>query len=162
MFNIITKGLSIAPLSIAHFRWGWDSNPWDLLMLQFLLPPHRYNLPMISLRSKNPPDALRGFNTYANRSRIFFINPMLSTSSDMINAGYHTSFRLATKSGYICRRRVSRGPIGSSAHFTMGLTLSPRSWVAMILSSTLNPSLVCTQCSMWTSFDHIFHHYWTP
>jgi hypothetical protein len=80
----------------------------------------------------------------------------------MINTGYHTSFRLATKSGYICRRSISQGPIGSSAHFAMGLTLSPRLWVAMLLSSTLHPSLACTQCSMWTSFDHIFHHYWTP
>jgi hypothetical protein len=53
-------------------------------------------------------------------------------------------------------------PFGSFAHFATGLTLSPRIWVAMILSSTLHPSLTCTQCSMWTSFDHIFHHYWTP
>jgi hypothetical protein len=33
-------------------------------------------------------------------------------------------------------------------HFAMDLTLSPRLWVAMILSSTLRPSLACTQRSM--------------
>ena len=83
-------------------------------------------------------------------------------NSAMINTGYHTSFRLVTKSGYISRRSVSRGPIGSFAHFAMGLTLSPRLWVTMLLSSTLPPSLACTHFSMWTSFGHIFHHYWTP
>jgi hypothetical protein len=38
----------------------------------------------------------------------------------MINTGYRTSFRLETKSGYICRRSVLQGPIGSSAHFHYG------------------------------------------
>jgi hypothetical protein len=161
MFNTVTTGISIAPLIIAHFRWGWDSNLWDPLMLHFLLPPHIHTLPMISLRLEKPLDSLSGFNTSANRSRSFFINPMLSTSNAMINTGYHTSFRLAKNSSYIYRRSVSQGPIRSSNHFAMGLTLSPRSWVAMILSSTLHPSLAYTQCSMWTSFDHIFHHYWT-
>jgi hypothetical protein len=116
---------------------------------------------MISLRSKNPPDSLSGFSTSANRFRRFCRSPMLSTRSTMINTRYHTSFKLATKSSYICRRSVSQGPIEISTHFAMGLTLSPRLWVEMILSSTLHPSLVYTQCSMWTSFDHIFHHYWT-
>jgi hypothetical protein len=60
----------------------------------------------------------------------------------MINTGYHTSFRLATNFGYICRRSISSGPIESFAHFVMGLTLSPRLWVEIILSSTLHPSLV--------------------
>jgi hypothetical protein len=162
MFNTVTTGLYIAPPAIAHFRWGWDSNPWDPLMLHFLLPPHRQTLPMISLRSTKPPDSLSGFSTSANSCRRFCRNPMLSTSSAMINTGYHTSFRLATKSGYICRRSVSQGPIESSTHFAMGLTLSPRLWVTMLLSSTLHPSLAYTQCLMWASFDHIFHHYWTP
>jgi hypothetical protein len=162
MFNTVTTGLSIAPPTIAHFRWGWDSNPWVPLMLHYLLPPHRQTLPMFSLRLTKPPDSLSGFNTSTNRSRRFCRNPMLSTSNTMINTGYRTSFRLETKSGYICRRSVSQGPIRSSTHFSMGLTLSPRLWVAMLLSSTLHPSLACTQCSMWTSFGHIFHHYWTP
>jgi hypothetical protein len=129
--------------------------------MYFLLPPHKHTLPLISLQSTKPPDSLTGFNTSANRSRRFCRNPMLSTSSAMINIGYHTSFRLATKSGYICRRSVSLGPIRSFAHFVMGLTLSPRLWVAMLLSSTFHPSLVYIQYSMWTSFGHILHHYWT-
>jgi hypothetical protein len=131
-------------------------------MLHFLFPPHRHTLPMISLRSKNPPNSLSRFNTSSNRSRRFFRNLMLSTSIAMINTGSHTSFRLATKFGYICRRSFSSGPIGSFTHLVMGLTLSPRMWEAMLLSSTLHPSLVCIQYSTWTSFDHIFHHYWTP
>jgi hypothetical protein len=114
MFNTVTTGLSIAPPTIAHFRWGWDSNPWVPLMLHYLFPPHRQTLPMFSLRPTKPPDSLSGFNTSANRSRRFCRNPMLSTSNAMINTGYHTSFRLETKSGYICRRSISQGPIGSS------------------------------------------------
>jgi hypothetical protein len=80
MFNTVTTGLSIAPPTIAHFRWGWDSNPWVPLMLHYLLPPHRQTLPMFSLRPTKPPDSLSGFNTSANRSRRFCRNPMLSTS----------------------------------------------------------------------------------
>jgi hypothetical protein len=131
-------------------------------MLHYLLPLHKQTLPMFSLRPTKPPDSLSGFSTSANRSKRFCRNPMLSTRSAMINTGYRTSFRLATKSGYICRRSVSQGPIESSTHFSMGLTLSPRLWVAILLSSTLHPSLAYTQFSMWTSFGHIFHHYWTP
>jgi hypothetical protein len=77
----------------------------------------------------------------------------------MINTGYHISFRLVTKSGYICRRSISLGPIGSFAHFIMVLTLSPRLWVVILLSSTFHPSLVCIQYLIWTSFGHIFPHY---
>jgi hypothetical protein len=148
MFNTTTKGLSIDPPAIAHFRWGWDSNPWVPLMLHYLLQPHMQNLPMFSLRPKNTPDSLSGFNTSADRSMIFCRNPMLSTSSAMINTRYRTSFRWETRFGYICRKIALHGPIGSSTHFAMGLTLSPRLWVAMLLSSTRHPSLACTQCSM--------------
>jgi hypothetical protein len=131
-------------------------------MLHFLLPPHRQTLPLMSLRSTKPSDSLSRFNTSTNRSRRFYRNPMLSTNNPMINTRYHTSFRLATKSSYICRRSVSPGSIRSFTHFIMGLTLSPRLWVEMILSSTLHPSLVCIQSSTWNSFDHILHHYWIP
>jgi hypothetical protein len=65
-----TTWLSIAPLTIAHFRWGWDSNPWAPLMLHYLLQPHRKNLPMFSMRLTKPPNSLRGFNTSTNRSVI--------------------------------------------------------------------------------------------
>jgi hypothetical protein len=131
-------------------------------MLNFPLPLHRQTLHMISLQSTKPPDSLSRFNTSSNRSRKFCRNPMITTGSAMINRGYHTSFRLVNNFGYICRRIVSRGPIGSFTHFVMGLTLSPRLWVAICLRSTLHPSLACIQCSIWTSFVHIFHHYWTP
>jgi hypothetical protein len=131
-------------------------------MLHYLLQPHRQTVPMFNLRPENPPDSLSRFNTYANRSMIFCRNIMLSTSNTMINTGYHTSFRLETNSGYISRSNILQGPIGNYSHFSMGLRLSPRLWVVMILSSTLHPSLASTQCLMWTSFGHIFHHYWTP
>ena len=131
-------------------------------MLDYLLPLHRQTLPMFIPRSKNPPDSLSRFRTSANKSKRFCKNPILTTSNAMINIGYHTSFRLTKKHGYICRRSVSSGPIGIFTHFIIGLTLSPRLWVAIILSSTLHPSLVCIQYSIWTSFSHIFHHYWTP
>jgi hypothetical protein len=161
MSNILTTRLSIVTPTISHFRWVWASNPWDPLMLHFLLPLHRKKLPLISLRSTKPLYSLRGFNTSTNRSNIFCRNPMLSTRNTMINIGYHTNFKLATKSGYICRRSSSLGPIRSFTHFFMGFTLSPRLWVEMLWSSTLHPSLVCIQYSMWTSFSHIFHHYLT-
>jgi hypothetical protein len=131
-------------------------------MLHYLLQPHKKNLPMFSLRLTKTLDSLSGFNTSANRSMTFCRKPMLSTSSAMINTRCHISFRWETRSSYICRNNTLLGPIRSSSHFAMGLTLSPRLWVAMILSSTLHPSLACTQCSIWTSFDHIFHHYCTP
>jgi len=131
-------------------------------MLHYLLQPHKQNFSMFNLRPTKPPDSLSGFNTSTNMSMRFCRKPMLSTSNAMINIGYRISFRWETRFGYICRKSALQGPIGSSAHFAMGLTLSPRLWVAMLLRSTLHPSLACTQCSMWTSFDHIFHHYWTP
>jgi hypothetical protein len=84
MSNTVTTGLSIVPLAIAHFRRVWDSNPWDPWMLHFLLPPHKQNLPLISLRSTKPPDSLSGFSTSSNTSRRFCRNTMLSTSSTMI------------------------------------------------------------------------------
>jgi hypothetical protein len=114
------------------------------------------------VRLTKPLDSLSRFNKSTNRSMRFYKNPLLSTSNAMINTRYHTNFRWDTSFGYICRKSASQGPIESSVHFSMGLTLSLRMWVKMILSSTFPHSLACTQCSMWTSFGHIFHHYWTP
>jgi hypothetical protein len=127
--------------TIAHFRWGWDSNPWVPLMLHYLLQPHRKNLPMFSLRPTKPPDSLSGFNTSTNRSMRFCRNPMLSTSNAMINTGYHTSFRWETRSGYICRKSPYRAPSKAPSHFSMGLTLSPRLWVTMIFELNTPPFL---------------------
>jgi hypothetical protein len=162
MVSTTTTGLSIAPPTIAHFRWGWDSNPWVPLMLHYLLQPHRQNLPMFSLRPTKPLDSLSIFNTSTNRPMRFCRKLMLSISSAMINTEYRTSFRREIRSGYIFRQNALQGPIETFVHFSMGLTLSPRLWETMLLSSTLPPSLVCTQCSMWTSSGHIFNHYWTP
>jgi hypothetical protein len=131
-------------------------------MLHYLLQPHRKNLSMFTLRTTKPPDSFIGFNTSSNMSTRFCRKPMLSTSNTMINTRYSTSFGWETMSSYICIKSVLQGPIGISTHFAMGLTLSPRLWVVILLSSTLHPSLACTQCSMWTSLNHIFHHYWTP
>jgi hypothetical protein len=144
MFNTVTIVLYVAPPAIAHFRWGWDSNPWVPLMLHYLLQPHKHNLPMFSLRPTKPPDSLSGFSTSTNRSMRFCIKPMLTTSNNMINTRYCTSFRWETRSGYICIKRALQGPIGNSTHFVMVLKLSPRLWVAMLLSSTLHPSLAYT------------------
>jgi len=131
-------------------------------MLHFLLQPERNNIPMFKLRLTKTLDSLSGFITSTNRSTIFCRKPMLITRSAIINTRYHTSFRWETRSSYIYRKNALQVPIGRSSHFAMGLTLSPRMWVAMLLSSTLHPYLACTCCSMWTSFNHIFHHYWTP
>jgi hypothetical protein len=131
-------------------------------MLQYHLQPHKQTLPMFIMRSTKPLDSLSIFSTSTNRSMIICRKPMLSTSNFVINTGYCTNFRLETMSGYICRKSILQDPIGIFSHFSMGLTPSPRLWVAMILSSTLHPSLACTQCSMWTSFSHIFYPYWTP
>jgi hypothetical protein len=76
--------------------------------------------------------------------------------------GCHISFRWATKFGCTCRKNTLQDPTGSFAHFIMGRTPSPRLWGIINLSSTFLLSLACTQCSMWISFGHISHHYWTP
>jgi hypothetical protein len=117
-------------------------------MLHYLLQLDRQILPMFILRMTKPPDSLSGFSTSANMSMIFCRNPMLSTSNAMINTGYSISFKSETRSGYICRKNTLQGSIKSSVHFVMGLTLSPRLWVKIFLSSTLPlpwlaPSVQC-------------------
>jgi hypothetical protein len=59
---------------------------------------------------------------------------MPSTSNDMISIGFHTSFRLVTKYGCICKRDVSHTPIRILDHSNMVLTPSLRLWVRMILN----------------------------
>jgi hypothetical protein len=71
-------------------------------------------------------------------------------------------FQVGEKFGCTCRKNALQGPIRSFSHSGMGHTPSPRLWVTMILCSTFPLSLACTQSSMWLSFDHISHHYWTP
>jgi hypothetical protein len=81
---------------------------------------------MFSLRPTKPPDSLSGFNTSTNRSMRFCRNPMLSTRSTMINTGTTPVSGGRQGLGYICRKSTLQGPIRSSSHFAMGLTLSPR------------------------------------
>jgi hypothetical protein len=108
-------------------------------MFDYPLKPQKNTLPMFSLRPKKPPNSSSEFSTSSNRSMRFCRNPMISTSSAMIKIGYHTSFKWDTRSSYICKKSVLQSPIESSAHFTMGLTLSPRPWVSILLRSTLHP-----------------------
>jgi hypothetical protein len=127
-------------------------------MLHCPLGSPRKTRRMLQLQLTKPPGSLSGSGTSANRFRIFYKSPMPSTSNAMINIRCHTSFRWETKFGCTCRKNALSGLIGSF----VGLTPLTRLWVTILLSSTCPPSLACTQCSMWTSFDLIFHHYWIP
>jgi hypothetical protein len=131
-------------------------------MLQFPLRSPRLTPILLKLRLTKPPDSLRGSSTSTNRFRISYKSLMTSTSSGMINIEFHISFRWATKFGCTCKKNALQDPIGSFAHSIMGRTPSPRLWGIMILRSTFLLSLACTQCSTWTSFGLISHHYWTP
>ena len=117
---------------------------------------------MPTQRLTKPPDSLKRFNTFNNRSMIFCRNPMPSTSSAMINIGFHTNSKWATMFGCICRKITSQDPIGSFVHFTMGLTPSPRIWMRMILNWVFplpwrTPSIQCGPPSpiLFTIVGHI-------
>jgi hypothetical protein len=144
------------------FRWGWDFNHWVTWMLHYPLRPPRQTCRMLQLELTNPPSSLRRSSTSGNRFKIFYRSPMLSTSSAMINMGCQTSFRWETKFGFTCKKNALQGLIGTFFHSFMDPIPSPRLWVTMLLSSTFPHSLAYTQYSMWTSFDLISHHYWTP
>jgi hypothetical protein len=144
------------------FQVGLGFQPLGPMDVALPLAATQEDSSMLQLKLTKPPSSLRRSNTSTNRFNIFYRSPMPSTSSAMINTGCHTSFRWETKFGCTCRKNALQGLIRSFIHSIMDLTPSPRLWVTMLLSSTFPPSLACTQCSMWTSFDHIFHHYWTP
>jgi hypothetical protein len=131
-------------------------------MLHFPLRSPRPTPLLLQLRLTKPPSSLRGSNTSTNRFRISYRSPMTSTSSAMINIGFHISFRWVTKFGCTCRKNALQDPIRSFTHSVMGHTPSPRLWGIILLRSTFLLSLACTQCSTWTSFGLISHHYWTP
>jgi hypothetical protein len=114
---------------------------------------------LLQLKLKKPPGSLRGSNTSTNRFRISYGSPMTSTRNAMINIKFHISFRWATKFGCTCRKNTLQDPIGSFTHSVMGHTPSPRLWGIMHFDSTFLLSLACTQCSTWTSFGLISHHY---
>ena len=91
---------------------------------------------------------IAAFNTSSNRSMIYWSEVMLSTSNAMINIGFHTSSRWATKFGYICRRSASLGPNASFAHSDIGHIPSVRMWGTMPSSLAFHHSLVFTECSL--------------
>ena len=126
--------------------------------LRSLQPTHL----LLQLKLTKPHGSLSGSNTSTNRFKISYRSPMTSTNSAMINIGCHISFRWATKFGCTCRKNALQGLIGIFVHSIIDLIPSLRLWLKMILISTFPPSLACSQCSMWISFGHIFHHYWTP
>jgi hypothetical protein len=162
VFIIATTDPYIDPLAIDPFISGWDSNhsvPW---MLHYLLWPPQPIHHLLKLKLTKPPGSLRGCITSANRFRIFYRSPMLSTSNAMINIGYHIIFRWETKCGYTCRKNALLGPIEIFALSVTDLTPSPRLWMRIILSSTFLLSLACTQCSTWIFFSYTSHHYWRP
>jgi len=168
--SIHTHGMKASPMSnrALHssnrhtlFRWDWDSNHYVPLMW----PYHLHLLQKIRLMSSLKPtrikNSLNAFNTSASKSMTYWIESMLSTSNVVISTGCHTSSRWATKFGYISRRSASLGPTASFARSDMGLTPSLRLCGTMLSSSAFYHSLGCTLCSMWTAFNHTFHHYWT-
>ena len=75
--------------------------------------------------------------------------------------GYHTSFRWATKFGYICRENSLPEPIRNLDHYDMVLTWVTRLSAIMLWSTTFLHSFTCTNCSMWTIANHASHHFWT-
>jgi hypothetical protein len=162
MFNTTTIEPYIAQPTTTPFRWGWDFNHWVPWMLHYPLHPPRKTRRMLQLKLTKPPRFIE---------RIQHIHQQVQDILQKSNAKYkqhhdqhrcHTSFRWETKFGCTCRKNALQGLIGSFVHSVMDLTPSPRLWVTILLSSTFPPSLACTQCSMWTSFGPIFHHYWTP
>jgi len=159
--NTTIIGLSTARLATTLSRWAWDSNHY----VSLIWPYHLQLLTQIQLMSNRKPirqtASLSTSNISASRSMTFWRNQMPSTSSNMINIGYHTSFGWATKSVCICRRNTLLEPIVNSDHSDMFLTPLLRLWATMHLSSAFPHSLACTQCSMWTTFDHTSHHCWT-
>jgi hypothetical protein len=162
MFNTTTIEPYIAQPNTTYFRWGWDFNNWVPWMLHYPFRPPRKTHPMLTLKPKNLPSSLIRYSTSTNRFRIFHRSPMLSTSNSMINTRCHTNFRWERNFGFTCRKRALQDHIESFFHSTMDLIPSPRLWVTMIFTSTFPPSLSCTPCLMSTSFNHTFHHYWTP
>jgi hypothetical protein len=117
---------------------------------------------LLQLKLTKPLGSLSVSGTSANRFRITYKIPMTIKNNAMINIVCHISFRWATKFGCTCRKNALQDPIRSFTHLVMVCTLSPSPWGIILLSSTFLLSLACTQCSTWTSFALLSHHYWTP
>ncbi len=161
MSSIVITGLSTAQLATSIFRWAWDSSHYVPLMWPYYLHLLRQIQLMPSRKPIKQTTSLSTSNISASRSMKLWRNQIPSTSSDMINIGCHISFRWATKSSFICRRNTLPEPIVNSNHSDMVLTPLPMLWVTIHLSSLFLYSLACTQCLMWTAFDHTSHHCWS-
>jgi hypothetical protein len=126
MYNTTTTRLSIAQPATTPFKWAWDSSHYvPLTSLCHLWLLRKIQL-MSILRMTRQTTSLSTFNTSTNRFMTSWIEPMLSTSSDMINIRCHRTSRWATKCGCICKRSTSLDPTTSFVCSNMGRTLSPR------------------------------------
>ena len=162
MYKIVITGLSTVQSAIAPLRWAWDSShyvpltqPWHFQLLRSIRL-------MSHLKLTKKTTSLSTFRTSTNRLMTYWIEPMLSTSNNMINIRCQTTSRWAKKCGYICKRSASMDPTERFSYSDMGHTPSPRLQGTMPLSSVFHHSLVCTQYSMQTTFIHTSHLYWTP
>ena len=119
MFNISIIELFIALSVIDLFRCACVSNLWPQLVYLYPLHPHRRNIPMLGMRMTRPPYLLKESNSYSNNSMTFCKIPLLNTSSDMTNIGFHTSSRLGIRFDCICNNRGSQDLITRFFHFNM-------------------------------------------
>lgn len=111
----------------------------------------------VQAKDDNTNKFLSAFMTSASRSMTYQIDPMLSAGNIMMNIQCHRPSRCLEKFSYICKRSSFLGPTKSFAYFDMGLTPSLRLWHTTLLTLAFPCYLVCTQCSMWTTFFHTFH-----
>jgi hypothetical protein len=139
-----------------------DQNPFQVGLGFQPLGPMDFALPLASTQEESSHAQTEADKSTQFIEQIQHIRQCQVQCNAMINIGCPTSFRWAINFGCICRKNTLQYPIEIFFHSTMDLTPSPRLWVTIILSSTFPPSLACTQCLMWTSFSHNFHHYWTP
>lgn len=144
MWNTVIIEISISQLAAVPFKWVWDFNRCVWLMFPCLMRLHKKNTHMYSLRLIKNLGLLNTSNTSANRFKTSWINPIPSTSNDMINIGRYICFGWVTKFGCIYRNKSFLEPIKSFNHSNMGLKPLPRLWETM-LSSLVSPhSLACT------------------
>lgn len=161
MSNTNTTDLFTAQWAIAPLRQGLDFNHYILLMW----PYHLHLLRKVRLMSNSKPTwlkiSLSTFPTSTSRSMIYLTEPILSTSSTMINIRCHVSSTQAKRFCYICIRRASLDPIECFTCSDMGHTPSPRLQGTMPLSSSIHHSLVapCVQCTPpWAILSTIIGH----
>jgi hypothetical protein len=134
MFNVATKEPFIALLAKTIVRCAWGSNHWPQLTYFFPLHLHRKSPPMLKTRLIKKLNSLNVSITSNNKFMISCIKLMESINNATINIRFHTSFKWEIRYNCIYGKRTSQDPIGISTHFYLGLTLSPRLQVKIILS----------------------------